>query len=355
MFFLRLIFAFGCFSPGYGSSGSHSLRYFYTGLSESISGAPEFYAIGYVDDLPFIWYDGRSQEVQSQAKWMSEVKNQDPEYLKRNTKALRGWQENFKADIQILMDRYNQSAGLHTLQEMYGCEKNQNGSTWGFLQYAYDGHDFISLDKDRQTWLPAKPGADMSTQMLNADRGLAEYWKGYLEQTCIQWLEKHITYGAKQLQHKVRPQVKVSDRKSEERLITLHCQVTGFYPREIDVKWMKNGNIMHGTASKDILPNHDGTYQTRESVEIDPQEEARYSCHVEHSSMPESLIVLWEPKSPSSLLIVIIIGVISGVLVAIGVIIWKKQRGRKAFGYRAALAKEDRSSTSPETAFNPAI
>nr|XP_033779966.1 major histocompatibility complex class I-related gene protein-like [Geotrypetes seraphini] len=354
---LILIFLLVFLSPTYGSSGSHSLRYFYTGISEPGSGAPEFYRIGYVDDMPLTWYDSGTQQFQLLPKWTSKLEEEDPEYKERYTQIVRGWQQGFKVDMRTLMNRYNQSAGVHTLQRMYGCEKNQDGSTWGFHQIAYDGHDFLSFDKDRLTYVTAMPGAEITTQRWNADRSNAERRKAYLEQICIEWLEKYVKYGAKELNNKVRPQVKVSDRKSEERLITLHCQVTGFYPREIDVKWMKNGNIMHGTAAKDILPNHDGTYQTRESVEIDPQEEAKYSCHVEHSSMPESLTVLWEPKSSS--LTAIIIGAIAVavvlIAVVIGVIIWKKRAGKKAGGYSAASAKEDGSSTSSGTSPNPAI
>ncbi|XP_030045126.1 major histocompatibility complex class I-related gene protein-like [Microcaecilia unicolor] len=352
------LFFFGFFYPSDASTGSHSLRYFYTGVSDPDPGYPEFYSVGYVDEKLIDWYDSVTQRDESRAQWMAEKEGQ--EYWETQTQKLRGWQQNFKASIRTLMDRYNQSRGVHSWQLMYSCERDRDGSTRGFSQYAYDGQDFISLDKDRLIWVPAMVGAEITEQKWNADRSVAERWKGYLEQTCIEWLQKYIQYGTKELDSKVRPSVKVWDRKPEGRSTTLHCQVTGFYPRDIEVKWVKNGEvILHGTAAKDILPNHDGTYQIQESVEIDPKEESTYSCHVDHSSLPESLSVLWdssfkqdgalgqilgannvspcnnaeicgggEPKS--SLSIGIIIGVIAGVLLLIiavvaGVICYKKK------------------------------
>lgn len=344
------------------SCESHSLRYFYTALSDPQPGAPAFYTVGYVDEIPFDWYDSNSQQYQLKAKWMTKVEAEDPQYREQQSQIARGSQQVFKANVKTVMDRYNQTGGMHVVQYMYGCELDQDGSIQGFRQYAYDGHDFISLDKDRQIWVPAVREAEITEQKWNADRNLAERDKGYLEQTCIEWLQKYVRYGAEELNNKVRPSVKLWSGKArghpEE---TLHCQVTGFYPRDIEVKWVKNGEVtLQGTAAKDILPNHDGTYQTWESVEIDPQEKATYSCHVDHGSLLESLDVLWKPEPWSSLIIGVIVGVIVGVMVAVilgvtGFFIWKKnQRGGKGHGYSEA-AKEDRSSTSSGAQPDPAI
>ncbi|XP_029441880.1 major histocompatibility complex class I-related gene protein-like, partial [Rhinatrema bivittatum] len=275
-------------------AGSHSLRYFYTGLSDPGPGAPEFYRVGYVDETPIVWYDSVKQQNEPRAPWMRKADAEDPQYWEGQTQIARGWQQVFKANVKIAMDRYNQSGGVHILQVMYGCELGPDGSTRGFRQYGYDGHDFLSLDKERVSWVPAMRGAEITTQRWNADRSIAERRKIYLEQMCIECLQKHVRNGAQELDRKERPQVRVWDKKSNRVWTTLHCLVTGFYPREIEVKWVKNGQVtMQGMAAKEILPNHDGTYQIRASVDIDPQEEATYACHVDHSSLQESLSVLW--------------------------------------------------------------
>uniref|UniRef100_A0A8C5QJX8 Ig-like domain-containing protein n=1 Tax=Leptobrachium leishanense TaxID=445787 RepID=A0A8C5QJX8_9ANUR len=91
----------------------------------------------------------------------------------------------------------------------------------------------------------------------------------------------------------VRPEVKVSSRPSGSAM-KLHCQVYGFYPRDVDVNWMKNGmDYIPSDEAKQILPNSDGTYQLRASVEVTPEDGASYSCHVDHSSLDEPLSVTW--------------------------------------------------------------
>ncbi|XP_029440560.1 major histocompatibility complex class I-related gene protein-like [Rhinatrema bivittatum] len=307
-------------------TGSHSMRYFKTRTSEPIAGAPEFYIVGYVDESPIGAYDNLSREYLPRAQWMAE--NFGPQFWERETQIAKGWQENFKVSMKILMDRYNQSRGLHTFQVMYGCELGPDGSTQGFMQFGYDGHDFIRLDKERLTWVGAMRGAEITERTWNADRSIAEHYKAYLEQDCIDLLQKCVGYGEKELDKKVRPELKLWD-KSDGVWTTLHSQVTGFYPHEIEVKWVKNGQVtMQGTVTTGILPNHDGTYQIQVSVDIDPQEEATYDCHVDHSSLQEPLRVLWEPKASPP--IGIIIGAIVAVLLVmagvLGVVTWKKKR-----------------------------
>ncbi|XP_029440561.1 major histocompatibility complex class I-related gene protein-like [Rhinatrema bivittatum] len=357
--FPLLLLLLGGYSPCQASSGSHSLRYFFTGLTDPGPGAPEFYTVGYVDEIPIDWYDSVKQQNEPRAPWMRKVDAEDPQYWEGQTQISRGAQQVFKANVKTLMGRYNQSGGVHTWQTMYSCELGPDGSTRGFSQYGYDGHDFISLDTERLTWVPAMRGAEITERKWNAERSIAERWKVYLEQECIEWVQKYVRYGAQELDRKERPQVSVWDKKSDGGLTNLHCLVTGFYPREIEVKWVKNGQVtMQGMAAKEILPNHDGTYQIRASVDIDPQEEATYACHVDHSSLQESLSVLWEPKSSSSIGIIIgaIVGALLVIALVVGVFVWRKrQQGGKGAGYNVASGKEDGSSTSSGAGPNPAI
>uniref|UniRef100_A0A674IT89 Ig-like domain-containing protein n=1 Tax=Terrapene triunguis TaxID=2587831 RepID=A0A674IT89_9SAUR len=84
------------------------------------------------------------------------------------------------------------------------------------------------------------------------------------------------------------------DRSSHDGLTTLSCKVSGFYPRDITVTWLKNGESkQQDTYSEGILPSGDGTYQTWVTMEIDPKIKAHYSCHVEHESLLEPLSVSW--------------------------------------------------------------
>ncbi|XP_029440383.1 major histocompatibility complex class I-related gene protein-like [Rhinatrema bivittatum] len=256
------------------------------------------------------------------------AENEGPQYWEKATQTLRSSQQGFKMSLLARMDYFNQSGGVHTFQLVCGCELESDGSTQDFWHYGYDGHNFVSLDKERVAWVADVPEGENAAQKWNRDPSFAARQKLYLEQTCIEWLQKYIGYGEQELDRKDRPQVKLWDKKSEGVWTTLYCLVTGFYPREIEVKWVKNGQVtMQGTVTTGILPNHDGTYQIQVSVDIDPQEEATYDCHVDHSSLQEPLRVLWEPKaSPIGIIvgaIVVVLLVMAGVL---GVVTWKKKR-----------------------------
>lgn len=86
---------------------------------------------------------------------------------------------------------------------MYGCELNDDGTTQGFYQYAYDGEDFVSLDKNTLTWTAANPQAVITKHKWEA-LAVAEQNKGYLENTCIEWLKKYVAYGKDTLERKGR-------------------------------------------------------------------------------------------------------------------------------------------------------
>ncbi|XP_065423831.1 class I histocompatibility antigen, F10 alpha chain-like isoform X7 [Chrysemys picta bellii] len=150
----------------------------------------------------------------------------------------------------------------------------------------------------------------------------------------------------------VCPTARVSDRSSHDGLTTLSCKVSGFYPRDITVTWLKNGESrQQETYSEGILPNGDGTYQTWVTMEIDPKIKAHYSCQVEHESLLEPLSVSWEPNNS---LIPIVAGVITAAVligVIIGVFFWKKQcPGRTGDGYAVAQASDEGSSGSDRSA-----
>ncbi|OCT56326.1 hypothetical protein XELAEV_18000260mg, partial [Xenopus laevis] len=95
----------------------------------------------------------------------------------------------------------------------------------------------------------------------------------------------------------VHPNVKILNSESNS-LTELHCWVYGFYPRDVEVKWIKNGrDEIYSEESAEILPNPDGTYQIRVSVEVTPEEGATYSCHVDHSSLENPLVVPMNPTT----------------------------------------------------------
>uniref|UniRef100_A0A8B9UM41 MHC class I-like antigen recognition-like domain-containing protein n=1 Tax=Anas zonorhyncha TaxID=75864 RepID=A0A8B9UM41_9AVES len=83
----------------------------------------------------------------------------------------------------------------HTVQRMYGCDLLEDGSIRGFDQYGYEGTDFLALDEDMLTYTAADAAAQITKRKWEEDETLAERRKYYLENTCIDWLRKYMSYG----------------------------------------------------------------------------------------------------------------------------------------------------------------
>ncbi|KAH1182994.1 hypothetical protein KIL84_004486 [Mauremys mutica] len=315
--------------------GPHALRYFYTAVSEPGPGLPPFITAGYVDDQLIIDYNSERGSAEPRAEWMAQ--NEGPQYWQRETQTFQGSQAAFRAGVNILRGRYNQSGGFHTLQVMYGCELRDDGSIGGFRQDAYDGRDFLSLDKDHETWVAADDAAQITKRKWEADRSIAQRERAYLEQTCIEWLGKYLEYGKETLQRRESPRVQVSDRPSGDGLTTLSCRVHGFYPRNVAVVWLKKGvAVPQDTIQWGVVPSGDGTYQTRATIEIDPSSETDYTCCVEHPSRAEDLRVPWAPKSNVMLIVGVVIGVLVLVAAIAGAVVFLR---KKNSGYKAAAGK----------------
>uniref|UniRef100_A0A803SRG4 Ig-like domain-containing protein n=1 Tax=Anolis carolinensis TaxID=28377 RepID=A0A803SRG4_ANOCA len=292
----RLLLGLAVFLAGTCSgSSSHSMRYFVTSVSEPGQQVPQFSYVGYVDDQEFVSYNASTRRYLPKVPWISKVEKNDPDYWERNTLYAQGHERSFRDHLATLAEYYNQSGGLHTFQWMYGCELRNDWSKGGYYQYAYDGRDYISLDKDTLTWMAADVPAQNTKRKWDADFRDNEYKKTYLEETCIEWLQRYLNYGKETLLRTEKPEVKVTRKEDYDGMETLTCHVGGFYPKEIDITWTKDGedrrqDVFHGLVS----PNSDGTYYTWWSITVDPKERERYKCHVEHDGLLNPMDVVWE-------------------------------------------------------------
>ncbi|KAK9405444.1 H-2 class I histocompatibility antigen Q9 alpha chain-like [Crotalus adamanteus] len=334
------------------------MKYFFYSISEPSQDLPHFVSLGYVDGQIFVHYDSNSRRREPRVSWMKKVGKEDPQYWDRNTQREHESEEAFRESLQTLRLRYNQSKGLHTWQWMYGCELQADGRKGGFMQYGYEGRTFLTFDKDTLTWVAPQPQAEI-TQRKWDNVARNNYFKFYLEEICIEWLEKYLSYGKETLLRTEPPEVTMSSKTEVEDEMETHvCCLHGFYPREIDASWTRDGEVwlpdtFHGT----VTPNADGTFHATLSIRIDPKERGRYRCHVEHDSLQEPLdMALKEPKSSLG----IIIGCVVAGLVLLGVIVvgiyvffkrrddYKKAATSDSGSIRSRLASDSGSSGSSQ-------
>ncbi|XP_032064336.1 uncharacterized protein LOC116502570 [Thamnophis elegans] len=192
-------------------------------------------------------------------------------------------------------------SGCHTWQVNLGCELREDGSKRGFLHYGYDGRDFISFDKETLRWVTAQPQAKKVKEKWEEDPRWSHGNKVFLEKTCIEWLQRYLSYQKEVLQRIEPPVGKVTHKVVDDSLEVLICQAFGFYPKEIQATWRRDGEVFQNeTLRRNVAPNSDGTYYVLLSIEIDPKERDRFRCYLEHEGLWEPLVLAWKEETGES-------------------------------------------------------
>ncbi|KAM9666416.1 HLA class I histocompatibility antigen, B alpha chain-like [Trichechus inunguis] len=326
-------------------AGSHSMRYFYTGVSRPGRGEPRFIAVGYVDDTQFVRFDSdaANPRMEPRTPW---IEREGPEYWERNTRIAKGTAQTYRVGLGNLRGYYNQSdAGSHTYQEMYGCEVGPDGRLLrGYSQWAYDGADYIALNEDLRTWTAADTAAQI-TQRKWERAGVAENVKAYLEGTCVEWLRRHLENGKEMLQRAEPPKTDVTHHPISDREATLRCWALGFYPADITLTWQRDEEDQtQDVELVETRPAGDGTFQKWAAIVVPSGEEQRYTCRVQHEGLTEPRTLRWEPPPQSIMGIVaglVVFGLLFVGAVVAAVVIWrKKSSGEKGRSYTQAASSD---------------
>ncbi|XP_048653511.1 T-cell surface glycoprotein CD1a-like [Marmota marmota marmota] len=237
------------------------------------------------------------------------------------------------------------------LQVTAVCELHSGKSWVGFVRVAIQGYDFLSFQNE--TWSPSPKGgrkAQKACEILNVNQaytnrihtlltdtfprftlGLLDAGKAHLQQQVkfrikrdeeSEWhLQKGEVYihvvssGVLNLSvyvtvcvwmcflsFAVKPEAWLSSGLSPEPgHVLLVCHVSGFYPKPVWVMWMRGEQEQLGTQRGDILPNADGTWYLRATLDVAAGEAAGLACRVKHSSLGGQDLVLYWGAPPSAL------------------------------------------------------
>ncbi|XP_058865600.1 major histocompatibility complex class I-related gene protein-like isoform X3 [Acipenser ruthenus] len=315
------------------------------------TGLSQFVFLVMLDDVQYTSFNSTMEKPVLRTAWMNETKGREFWEIIR-------WhilydQDLIKWSLQNTVEHFNHT-GVHTYQAMGYCELHGNGTKRAYLSHTYDGKDFISFDVETLTWIAAVPQAVFYKHQREADAARQRIVFKYYRKECFQLLEWYIQYGMETLQRKV-PAVALIQRKARESAGTdVICHVTGFYPREVEVNWIRDGEALleEGVWSGEVLPNEDRTYQLRKTLTVSPEDQKKhsYSCQVDHASLDEKVDVKWVPEAALNM------GFVAGgvlaalgliIAVIIGALIWKKRAsGARSPDYTPAQTKEQSDASS---------
>ncbi|KAL8213562.1 UNVERIFIED_CONTAM: hypothetical protein K2H54_066820 [Gekko kuhli] len=197
-------------------------------------------------------------------------------------------------------------------------------------RYFWDRQEFVQFDSRRGTFEAVTELGEPAAQFWNSR-------KEYLDKdrSAVDFLCRHNyrVYEHFFTTRKVEPTVKISPTKGDPLAhhTLLVCTAAGYYPQEVKIKWLKNGQEQTaGVGYADELQNADWTYQYQVMLETLPQRGDIYTCQVEHSSLKEPITVQWEPQTSNSARTKVWTGAVGAVLglvfVAVGLSLYLKSR-----------------------------
>ncbi|XP_073319283.1 major histocompatibility complex class I-related gene protein-like [Pagrus major] len=335
------IFILLLLSSHFASSVRHSLKYIYTG-SSGLPDFPEFVAATVVDDNLVGYCDSSKKIIEPKQDWVKKLLEDDPDHLELY-KGLCFEREptNFEATINSLKQRFNQSGGVHILQRMSGCEwDDETGEVNGYIQFGYDGEDFISMDLKTETWIAPKPQAVITKLKWDADKAEIKFYQNFLTVIYPEWLKRYLASGRSSLLRTELPSVSLLQKTPSS---PVSCHATGFYPHRASLVWRKDGEELHEEVDHgEILPNHDGTFQMSVDLNLSsvkPEDWTRYDCVFQFSGVKEDIITKlekdrirtnWVKPSDKTVLVIAAVVVVALILIgAAGFIVCKKKKGER--------------------------
>ncbi|XP_042585024.1 rano class II histocompatibility antigen, A beta chain [Cyprinus carpio] len=122
-----------------------------------------------------------------------------------------------------------------------------------------------------------------------------------------------------------------SDReaKGNEKAV-LVCSAYDFYPKPIKLTWMRDDKeVTTDVTSTEELADGDWYYQIHSHLEYFPKPGEKISCVVEHASSHKPMIYHWDPSLPESersKIILGAVGLLMGVFIAGGGLIYYKRK-----------------------------
>uniref|UniRef100_A0A8C5QW24 Ig-like domain-containing protein n=1 Tax=Leptobrachium leishanense TaxID=445787 RepID=A0A8C5QW24_9ANUR len=159
-----------------------------------------------------------------------------------------------------------------------------------------------------------------------------------------------VTYSSEKMEEEiilnvlVSPKIQIPHKAvGDNNEKTLVCSVTDFYPVDIAIIWLRDGEIVRNSSMGKIQRNINGTYSVDSTVSITLHQERKkqtFSCRVRHESLPvplqEDFQLVYGAQTEETSTIPVIIGVCcAAALVAavgIGLFIWKQKSSKKASG-----------------------
>ncbi|XP_005951689.1 H-2 class II histocompatibility antigen, E-S beta chain isoform X1 [Haplochromis burtoni] len=202
--------------------------------------------------------------------------------------------------------------------------------------YYYNKIEFVRFSSDVGKYVGYTEFGMKNAEMWNNNPGQLAAMRAQKETYC----QPNVgIWYANVLSKSVKPSVRLHSTMAPGRHhpAMLVCSVYDFYPKQIKVSWLRNGQeTTSDITSTEEFANGDWLYQVHSHLEYIPRSGEKISCMVEHASLDKPLIINWVPPMPETerLIIVGAIGLILGLILFVAGVIYRRKSGDTSLAHR---------------------
>uniref|UniRef100_A0A3B4U485 Ig-like domain-containing protein n=1 Tax=Seriola dumerili TaxID=41447 RepID=A0A3B4U485_SERDU len=308
-------------------------KMFYIMMSSGNQNIPDYFIMANFEEVVMVYYDTNMKTLEPRHDWARRLMVDDPQHWDTISEDGIHYEQVFRVDTDSFKQDSNQTGGVHIIQQYWGCEwDDETEKLDGFLQYGYNGEDFLTFDQETETWIAANPQAETTKLEWDGDTARTVLWTNLLAKSCPAWLKKYFIYTNE------LPSVSLLQKTPSS---PVSCHATGFYPHRAVMFWRKDGEDLYEDVDQgEILPNHDGTFQMRVDLNIssiNPEDWRRYDCVFQLSGVTEDTVTVlhkpvirtnWEKIGIGNDQVVVLVILIS----IIGFTVHKKKTGERLRG-----------------------
>ncbi|NXQ86723.1 DMB protein, partial [Nyctibius grandis] len=181
------------------------------------------------------------------------------------------------------------------------CPLAANGSALGFdFTIVFNKNPLVCYDPGARRFVPCDWGLlqDVATAVAS-DLNNGSAWVQRAEARRRACRDLAGGFGVWAALRRAPPQIRIVPSKTGNARapVLLTCHVWGFYPPEVTVIWLRNGDILGPGDHPPIsaVPNSDWTYQTQVTLMVAPVAGDTFTCSAQHVSLAQPLLEDWGP------------------------------------------------------------